>query len=325
MKKHVSLSIFALLFITCFALAGAGCSQTAVDEHGCYADFDSAVKASGKSGNDIVVIATMDGDDVQSADFLQKVVYSANFSSVTDLYSVVLMDFSKKAYDATVAQDEEDKKAVKLAHQKEVALNKNVLTAKLLNISQTPSFYLLTKDGCFVSNVEYIEEINSPQDFLSLLANYQSQASAVNVLVAKTSSGPSQDRLSAIEELYDSTESIYRPFLKDFISKAIKLASSAPELKSKFLIAQTDAECTEAFLSGNTQAAVQGYVKLAGNKEITPGYRQQAWYMAGYLLAMSDTSKYDLIIQYLENAVQAAPDSADALSIKRAINEISGN
>ncbi len=70
---------------------------------------------------------------------------------------------------------------------------------------------------------------------------------------------------------------------------------------------------------------MQGYVKLAGNKEITPEYRQQAWYMAGYLLAMSDTSKYDLIIQYLENAVQAAPDSADALSIKRAINEISGN
>ena len=315
-----------LSFIVFITLLLVSCARPARDSYGCYRDFESAVMsgtASG-SGRNIIVIATMEGSDEQSGEFLQKVVRDSGFSAVTEQYSVVLMDFSKKAYDATVAADAEDKKAVKIAAQNEEILNRNILTAKLLNISTTPSFYLLSKEGCFITNVDYIDEINSPQEFLNLLSSYQEKAETVNALIARCSSASSQEKLQAIEELYDSTESLYRPFLLDFITKAIKLASSDVNKKSKFLLARTDAQSTRAFLGGNADAAVSGYVNLAAEKNLTAEARQQAWYMAAYLLAMSDASQYEVIITYLQNAVEAAPESADAASIQRAINEISG-
>ena len=203
-----------------------------------------------------------------------------------------------------------------------------MLTATLLNTSLTPAFYLLSKDGLFVSVVEYIEEIASPSAFINLLSKYDDKAGEINALDSTALKASSQERLSAVNTLYDSTESVYRPFLSDFIDLGIKLASGNsgnPELKSKFLVAKTDNLSTRSFLMGDSKSAVEGYVKLAANKELTAEYCQQAWYMAAYLLAMSDSSQYETIISYLQNAIQAAPDSPDALSIQRAINELGGN
>ena len=315
-----------LAFLFGIVLLFSACARPAVDAHGCYRDMDSALAASKKNGHNIVVIATMDGDDEQSSAFIKRVVGTEDFVNVTSQFSVVHMDFSKKTYDSTVAENEEDKKAVKIAAKNENILKHNILTAKLLNISLTPSFFLMTKDGCFVSNIEYIEEINSSSDFLKAISKYDSEAQRINELVQRSRTGSAEERLQAINELYDTTESIYRPFLMPFIDSAISLASKSGNLeqKSKYLMARTDTFSTQSFLNGNTSDAVENYVKLAGEKSLTAEYRQQAWYMAGYLLAMSESSQYDTIITYLQNAVNAAPDSKDAAAIQRAINEIGG-
>ena len=68
-----------------------------------------------------------------------------------------------------------------------------MLTATLLNTSLTPAFYLLSKDGLFVSVIEYIEEINSPSDFLSLLSKYDDKALEVNSLASTALKAPSQE------------------------------------------------------------------------------------------------------------------------------------
>ncbi|MBR1639521.1 MAG: hypothetical protein IJ688_09060 [Treponema sp.] len=327
MKKSAFLNFCFLLGFVSLLCGGllVGCARPSLDEYGCFQTLDAAITASKKSGHNIVVIATMEGDDAQSSDFMDSVVRADDFSAVKADYSLVLMDFSRKSFDATQTSEDADKTAVKAAAEKERIMQENALSAKLLNVSLTPSFYLLTKEGCFVSELDFIDDINSPADFIKLIESQSEKLERVNALIQNTRTGSSQERLLAVNELYDSTDPVYRPFLTDFIEKGIKLAGQDAALKSKFLIALTDARSTKDFLSGNTAEAVQGYVKLADNKKLTPQYRQQAWYMAGYLLAMSDSSQYDLIIQYFQKAIQAAPESNDAVSIQRALNEITGN
>ncbi|MCR4579920.1 MAG: hypothetical protein K5681_06195 [Treponema sp.] len=316
MKKLLLLIIPFLFFLSC--------NQPVKDSYGCFPTLEAAKASSKKTGKDILVIATMEADDQQSSAFIINVIQAEDFSQINNNYSVVCMDFSKKAYDQTVVSDYSDKKAVKEAERKEAILKTNMLDAKLLNVSQTPSFYLLSKHGCFISQVEYTQEILNPSDFSKQVSLYSEKSQNINNLADKCLAGSSQSKLEAIDELYNGTDPVYRPFLLDFADKAIKLSTS-PETKSKYLLAKTDALSSKAFLNGDPQAAVEGYVKAANQKYLTPEYKQQAWYMAGYLLAMSDYSQYDLVIQYLQNAVQAAPDSADAASIQRAINEMSSN
>lgn len=325
MQKLRNKIVLILFTLTAVCLFLTGCGNAPKDEYGCFKTFEAAKASSKKTGKNILVMVTMDGDDQGSSVFINDVVKNPDFSKVQEEYSVVLMDFSQKSYEASIAQDESDKDAVKKAAENDRILRQNMLTATLLNTSLTPAFYLLSKDGLFVSVIEYIEEINSPSDFLSLLSKYDDKALEVNSLASTALKAPSQERLSAVNTLYDSTDAVYRPFLSEFIELGVKLASGNPELKSKFLVAKTDNLSTRSFLMGDAKSAVQGYVELAANKELTAEYCQQAWYMAAYLLAMSDSSQYDTIITYLQNAIQAAPDSPDALSIQRAINELGGN
>lgn len=316
-KKIFMRIVLAAVFLS-------SCSRIQTDDSGCFRDFETAVRSSKKTALDILVIATMEGDDQQSSQFLRDVVRSPDFRYVTDNYSVVIMDFSNRSFDSTVPPEGADRKSKRIARRNEAVMKKNALTSKLLNISVTPSFCLMTKDGCFAANVEFTDELSNPHDFLTLLSGYGGQCEVVNALAASAKRGSSRERLEAINELYDSTEAIYRPFLRGFVEDAIKLSSGNAEQSGKFLMARADISGTEYFLGGNALAAVDGYVRLAKKKSLAAQYRQQAWYMAGYLLALADSSQYETVLLYLSNAVQSAPDSEDAQAIRNAINQILG-
>ena len=146
MKKLLTiLAVSALLFISC--------GKAKVDENGCYYDIDDAVAVANKKNQDIMLIISVDGDDADSTDFMDKVVRDPGFKNeIAVNYAVVNMDFSQTAFEATAAAEDADAKTKKAADAKAEIMKKHTRLVTLLEVAETPVVYILSKEKYFLFN-----------------------------------------------------------------------------------------------------------------------------------------------------------------------------
>ena len=68
--KKLTLALFTIIA----SLFIISCGKAKTDANGCYYDFDDAVSFANKKNQDVMVIITVEGDDEDSTDFMEKVV-----------------------------------------------------------------------------------------------------------------------------------------------------------------------------------------------------------------------------------------------------------
>ena len=67
----ITLAAITLLF--------GSCKKNNIDANGCFYDIDEATTVANKKNQDIMIIITLDGDDEDSTDFMDKVVRDSKF------------------------------------------------------------------------------------------------------------------------------------------------------------------------------------------------------------------------------------------------------
>ena len=313
MKKYLSF-VFATLFLAAMIIS---CGNKKIDENGFFQDIDSAVSHAQKKNKDVIVAITLIGDDMYSSTVMDNILTTEAFKTdVLSDFSVLHMDFSQSSYEKTVvsemASKDEQKKAVAYAD----IMQKNSQLASMLNVQSTPAFFVLSKDKYFITELDFDDTVKTYDDFAALLNSQNSIIQKKHSLIEATKKGSNLERISAIDALYDSTDVTYRFLFSDLIETVIKLdKNNESGLLSKYLLANADVKGSDFFMRGDAEGAAQTYIKVCDEPALLPEHKQQAYYMGAYILAMSGSSDYKAILDYLQKSIDAAPESENVASI----------
>jgi hypothetical protein len=81
----------------------------------------------------------------------------------------------------------------------------------------------------------------------------------------------------------------------------------------------------DLYQKGNLTEAGALFLALAEQEGLTPGQKQESWYMGAYMNAMSGLTSNDQVIEWLQKAYDADPENAGAASIKATIDQLKAN
>lgn len=321
MKKTLKFILGALFAATLFI----SCGKAPVDEYGCFQQMEPALKNAQKKNQDVLVMITMNGDDDYSAKFINDVVAKDDFKKeILANYSTVLMDFSQTAYQKTVAAEDAKDKEKKAAEELATIIQNNSKLVSLLNVQTPPAFFIFTKDQYYITEIVYSDDIADVAAFKALIDEKASIINDAHTMVEATKKGTDVEKAKAIDELFEATNPSYRNFLSDLIEKVVELdKNNETGLLSKYILAGADSKAQNAFMTGDTEGASQVYIDICSKEELTPEHKQQAYYMAAYILAMSGSTEYQKIVDTLQLAVEADPENESVASIKQIIESLS--
>ena len=319
--KKLTLALFTIIA----SLFIISCGKAKTDANGCYYDFDDAVSFANKKNQDVMVIITVEGDDEDSTDFMEKVVRDANFKKeVASKYAVVCMDFSQKTFAEAKADEAADDAAKKVAEQKNAILEKNTKYATMLDAKEVPVIYIFSKEKYLIKGFFYDDENRSIQGFEETLAEQTSIIDDMHKMIYQTKIGNAEEKVKAIDALWEATNPSFRIFLYDLINSVKKLdPNNTSGLLGKYMYEAASTKSDMALLEGNIDEAVQAFLDAAEESDISADDRQQAMYTAAYICSMTGFKDDAVVIEYLEKAIQIAPESDDAPRIRRVIAAIS--
>ena len=318
--------LFLSLIFVCMQLFFSCGKRILFDSSGCYIDFDAARENASKKKQNVLLFVTMEQDDVFSEDFLENVVHTQSFVNlVMNQYTVVHFDFSQKSYEKTVISEKMTKAENKDAEYYAKLMQRNTQVATLLDVKYTPSLYILTSEGYYISEVLIPESVKTTQDFLSLVDSYRVRMERVNYLVEQTDSNDTKQKIAAIDVLFESTDEVHRVLLSDLVRQIPSLdKKNESGLLSKYLITIAESEAIEKYSSGDVSGAVNAYTRILDSQYLEPEHRQQAYYMAAYILASSGATDFDLMLTYLSEAAEAWPEGDKVESIREIYDYLKG-
>ena len=312
----ILLAVAAMLFISC--------GKKTTDANGCYIDIDEATAAANKKNQDIMVIITLDGDDEESTDFLEKVVHDPKFKDeIASKYAVVAMDFSQKSYEATVAAEDADAATKKAAEEKANLMQKNTRVATILNASETPVIFILSKEQYLISGLFYDDENRTLDGFKAAIAEKSSSIDDMHKMIYQTKIGNAQEKIKAIDALFEATSPSFRLLLVDLVDSVRKLdPTNTTGLAGKYIYEGAALNSDKALLDGDVQTAVKCFLDVAEEEFVPAESKQQALYTAAYMCSMAELEEIPVIISYLEKSIQYAPESDDVPAIQRVIQAL---
>ncbi len=315
--KKLTLALFTLIA----SLFIISCGKAKTDAYGCYYDFDEATAVANKKNQDIMVIITLDGDDEQSTDFMNKVVRDPKFKDdIASKYAVVCMDFSQKSYEATVAAEDADAAAKKAAEENANRMQKNTRVATILNASETPVIFLLSKEQYLINGLFYDDENRTLEGFKEALAAKTSSVDDMHKMIYQTKIGTAEEKIAAIDALFEATSPSYRLLLLDLIDSVKSLdPTNKSGLVGKYVYEAAAAKSDKALIDGDVKTAVQYFIDVAEEEFVPAESKQQALYTAAYMSSMAELEEIPVVISYLEKSIQYAPDSEDVPAIQRVI------
>jgi len=305
--------------LVCAASLFVSCGKKAIlDDYGFYQDIDD-VKAAAKKGNlDVLVFVTQDGDDLNSSKYLSEVIRTdAMKNFIKGKYAVSVFDFSQKTFEKTVVKEDASKEDKSKATAFADLMQKNSRFVSFLNPADTPAAYLLTKEGFYVSQLN-VKADDSVADLEVLLNEKASELAELKTKIAATAKGSKEEKLAAIDNIFESTEPNYLFFYIDLINKYIELdKNNDSEKLSKYLITKADYDSANCFYANDSEGSIKVYKTVAENPHLDVAEKQQAYYMIGYLLyRIKGPESIDEIISSFEKAIEVYPDSENVDQLK---------
>lgn len=313
----IALLVLPLLFISC--------GKAKTDANGCYYDIDDAAAVANKKNQDIMIIVTLEGDDAQSSDFMDKVVRNANFKKdIASKYAVVCMDFSQKSYEKTVAAEDASDAEIKAAEANSDLMQKNTKYITMLSAKDTPVIFILSKEQYFINGLYYDEENRSLEGFKKALEAKAVLIDEMHKMIYQTKIGTAEEKVAAIDSLFEATNPDYRIFLYDLLESVRKLdPTNKSGLTGKYIYEAAAIHSDLLMMEGKFREAIKAFIDVAEEPLVPAEDRQQAMYTAAYRSSMVELDEVPVIIGYLEKSIEIAPDSEQVPALKRVIAALS--
>ncbi len=315
--KKLTIALFTIIA----SLLIISCGKAKTDANGCYYDIDDAAAVANKKNQDIMLIVSVDGDDEDSTDFMDKVVRDPAFKKeIAENYAVVNMDFSQTAFEATTADENADAKTKKAADEKAEIMKKHTRLVTMLEVQETPVVYILSKEQYLINGLFYDDENRTLEGFKNALAEKSALIDDMHKMIYQTKIGTAEEKVTAIDKLFEATSPNYRLFLYDLIDSVKKIdPSNSSGLTGKYIFEAAAIKSDKAFIDGDVRGAVQAYIDVADEELVPAEERQIGMYTAAYMASKTELDPIPVVIGYLEKSISLAPESEKVPAIRRVI------
>lgn len=323
MKKNKIFFTFCLLLTFAFCSCG---QKSYLDETGCYTSFEKVKKVAKKSNKPILAIFTQEEGEENGGSkyFVQNILENKDFIKYCSKhYELYKMDFSQKSFQKAAINENDTKKQIEQAQEYSNHLQEAIKLVQYIGFSYTPAFYIFTKDGYFVSEVLYTEDALNTVSFCSILDTYLADVESMQHLVDATEKGTDEEKLNAIDAIYEITPQGCQYLLSDFAKKAVEIDGENKTGRiGLYYFYLIDEKATAFYASQDMQNAIKTYLDAAQSGKLEDDYVQQCYYMCAWVLeSIGAQSEQDVnqIIDYLNKALSASPNSLYATDIQNAI------
>jgi len=309
MKK---LPVYLFLILSLFFTA---CSGDQIDGQTSWKTQLEEGRIQAQEQNKSIMLVVTADEDGYSQTLKNDIFYRHSFvEKYTKDYVLVNFDFTASEIEQAFSEDDSDKLEI---------INANMNDASLYGIQMTPSVLLLSKEGFYITQIYLNSETVSVKAFNSLMDSASADIKKFYGLLDTVNSSEENDRLNAIDALYEATDEGMRHMLRMLCAEYLSLDPDNTTQKCfKYLSSQCDFDARSALFQRNYKAAAECYSSAAANSYVTPEEKQILFYQCGFLLSSCGYTEYGEIKKVFESALKAAPESANAPSIRKMISSV---
>ena len=291
--------------------------------NGWYQDFEQAKKACGSSKS-VFLLVTSEGDPVESAAGIKAITEAPDFAKALNKSFVCChFDFSQAAIDETVVQDGATEKEQKAAENKKKAIQKRFETATMYAVENTPTVVIISSEGYWINSVNLPFESDSVDGYIAEIKEYENDVAQMKAYVAATKKGSKVEKVQAIDKLFNTQPEACQIFMKDLVKKVPAMdKKNESGLVGKYIVASANSDAYDCIVKGNVQQAADILAKSAKNPLLAPTETQSLYYFAANILAQSNSSDFDTIIDLLNKAIEVDAESPYNDELKKIIDYV---
>ncbi|MBQ9282865.1 MAG: thioredoxin family protein [Treponema sp.] len=300
MKKLVTLAASVLL-----ALSLISCGKK-IDSSVWLSNFEDGKKAAQAENKKIFLFFSGDDFDEVSSGLKSAVFNTEDFlKTYTEKYVLVNIDFSNSRYEG-----------------EQESLITDMKLSEKYDVNSFPCAYLLSKEGYVISQLAFDKSADADTVRLTF-SETDDDVAKFDELIEKTQKGSTEERLEAINQIFDNTKPNFIYLLSPLGKLYLSLDKNNKSGQcSKYLFTLAYSKGQDYFLDNQPEKASKEFETLAGNKLLADYEKQIAYYTAGFLMVQSQSTDYATIMDYFQKAYDASPDTEEAAQIKQDIQRV---
>ncbi|MCR4789947.1 MAG: thioredoxin family protein [Treponemataceae bacterium] len=300
MKKTIS--IVSIILLITSLLVFTGCS-TSSEETPWLTSWADAIQKADETEKNILIFFSRVGSDEKSQEINEAFAKPKFKNKIAKNYVLLNIDFlanpDEMEYDDLMA-------AYELANK--------------FSIQALPAIILATPEAYVIGSVVNDEINQSPSAIFKKINSYKKNSTNVTKLRKELAEVEEDKQIYTVDKLISNLDPSYRYLELDLLG-LIKEKDPENELGiyNKYLLSFAYVDALGEFNKGNAQSAIDIFLKVAESEGISKADCQEAYQTAAYLLANTGIGTPEVIIEYLQKAIDANPNSKEVSSIKKTI------
>ena len=299
------ISILAAAVIGCgiwFLVTNATATKTWIN------DFEAAKTAAEKGRKNIMLLFSGDEWDDNTSKNLKESVFNTDAFIKKAGKRFVLVNLDIPLDENGVSEEE---------------LEKLYVLAATYAVERTPTIVLLDKEGSSYGTITDLDVMSSTEELLKSVDTIELNRKKIAALTKKIAVSKGIQKVKLIDEMFEATDLSGRESMIDYIREIPELdPSNKTGVLGKYLLYLAYFDVGSYLQNNQPEEAVNCFLNLTKIESLAAEEKQQAFYMAAYLSAYTGQGSKELILDYLKKAIDMAPESEAADSIRQTYDYI---
>lgn len=301
-------------------------------------DYTTAQEQAQKTKKNMLLLFSGDDWDGTSQTLKETVLnQKAFYGPASKKYVLVNIDFSQEEYAKVNIADDATEEEIAEAQRIEQLYVEREDLAERFNLSAYPSLYVISPEGLALSQI-FLEPLSSvelgeeeqedkketPASLLEKIEATEEEQQILSELIAKIDAAEGLDRVRAIDALYQATDPELRNPLSTFAQEVVSLdPQNQTGLVGKYEYELANERAMQyAMYTGDVVSASKEFELVCETGHLSELEKQNAYYMAAYILAMSSEPDFDKMLELLDRSYQQDTNSDLAAQILGVIENI---
>ena len=286
-------------------------------------DLSEAKKQAQKKDKEILLLISGDDWVTESEEFKKNIADTKEFIAKYGKENVLVnIDFSQKVFEKTNVTEESSKKEKKEAEKIKAEYVVKEKIGRTYAVQNFPALYVLSKEGFVLANVSDLTSKTTLEEFDSGLKEYAEDMDSVRDKINVVRASGGIDRALAINALYTDTPSEYLGPLIDLVREVPALdPNNESGIVGDMLFFA--AYCDSAdLLQTDPEAASKVFEDAAQSEYLTIEEKQNAYYMAAYILSYSNAGSFSDVEALLQKGYELDTTTETAKTLSEVIDHV---
>ena len=205
----------------------------------------------------------------------------------------------------------------------EEELEKMYVLAATYAVERTPTLVLLDKEGSSFGKITDLDVMSSTDEIFKSVDTIETTRKKIASLTKKIAVSKGIQKVKLIDEMFEASDPNGRESMIDYIREIPELdPSNKTGLLGKYLLYLAYFDVASYLQNNQPEEAINCFFNLTKIDTLTAEEKQQAYYMAAYLSAYTGQGTKELILDYLKKAIDMAPETEAADSIRQTYDYI---